>query len=129
MVEVVPPHRAQVLADPVEDDDGVVGGIAGHRQDRRNDVQTQVVAEERQERQRNQQIVDRRDHGAHAEAELETGSQIREDEKQRDERRQQTLAGKLLPDDRPDDFAAHYLITKVRLRERGLDLILRLAER
>ena len=32
-------HRPQVLADPVEDDDGVVGRVAGHRQNRGDDVQ------------------------------------------------------------------------------------------
>ena len=57
---------AQVLADPVEDDDRVVGRVAGHRQDRGDDVQRHVVAEEREERERDEQVVDRRDDRADA---------------------------------------------------------------
>ena len=42
-------HRPQVLAHAVEDHDGVVHRVAGDRQDGRDDVQRQLVAEEDQE--------------------------------------------------------------------------------
>ena len=42
---------AHVLAHAVEDDDGVVDRVAGDRQQAGDDVERQVVAEERQERQ------------------------------------------------------------------------------
>ena len=78
---------AQVLADPVEDDDRVVGRIAGHRQYRGDDVQRHVVAEERQERERDEQVVHGRDHRADAEAELEAEREVQQDADERQHRR------------------------------------------
>ena len=85
-------HRAQVLADPVEDHDRVVGRVAGHRQDGGDDVQRQVVLEEGEERERDEQVVNRRDDRADAEAELEPEGEIREDADERQDGRRQPLA-------------------------------------
>ena len=76
VVQRIAPHRAQVLAHAIEDDDRVVRGIARDRQDRRDDVQAHVVPEERQERERDEQIVDRRDDRADAKADLEAHADI-----------------------------------------------------
>ncbi len=60
-----------VLAHAVEDDDGVVHRVAGDREDRRDDVEREVVAEPGQERERDEDVVQRRHDGAHREAEAE----------------------------------------------------------
>ena len=70
MIERVTPHAFEILAHAVEDDDGVVGRVAGDRQNRGDDVQGDVVLEKRQERQRDQQIVQRGDDRADGKAEL-----------------------------------------------------------
>ena len=127
----VAPHPAQVLADAVEDDDRVVGRVAGHRQDRGDDVQRHVVPEERQERERDQQVVNRRDDRADAEAELEPEREV-----QRGCRRatapspRRPLLLELRADRRADDFGARRLkFAEVALLERLLDLLRRRAQR
>ena len=60
-----------VLAHAVEDDDGVVHRVAGDRQDRGDDVQRQLVAEEGQEREDDEDVVERRDDRADREDEPE----------------------------------------------------------
>jgi hypothetical protein len=49
------------------------------RQDGGDHVERHVVAEEREERQRDEQVVDRRDDRADAEAELEAERQVEQD--------------------------------------------------
>ena len=88
---------AHVLADAVEDDDGVVGRVAGDRQDRGDDVEREVVAEERQERERDQQIVDGRHHRADGEAELEAESDVEQDADKRQHGRENALARRSCP--------------------------------
>ena len=80
-------RRAQVLADAVEDDDRVVHRVAGDRQDRGDDVQRQVVAEEHQERQRHEDVVQRRRDGADGEREPEAEADVDRDRQKRRERR------------------------------------------
>ena len=80
--------------------------IAGDRQDRGDDVQRQVVAEERQERERDQQVVDRRDDGAHGEAELEAEGDVEQDADEREHRRRDALLRQLAADRRADDLGA-----------------------
>jgi hypothetical protein len=43
------PLALHVFTDAIEDDDRIVHGIAGNGQNRRDDVQRQIVAEPRQE--------------------------------------------------------------------------------
>ena len=122
---------AQVLADPVEDDDRVVGREAGHRQDRGDDVQRHVVAEEREERQRDQQVVNRRDDGADAEAELEAEGEIREDADERQHGRRECLCSSARwPTVGPTISVPSRLeVADVRLLQRVVDLLRRRAER
>ena len=98
--------RAHVLAHAVEDDDGVVHRVAGDRQQAGDDVQRQVVAEERQKRQTDQQVVQRRDDGADREAQLEPQRDVGQDAGQRQHRRQDALPPQLLADHRADDLGA-----------------------
>ena len=106
VIQLVPPHRPEVLADPVEDDDRVVGGEAGDRQNRRDDVQAHVIAEERQERQRDEQVVNRGDHRAHAEAQLEPRAQVDQQADEREHRGVQTLGFELTAHRGADNFRA-----------------------
>ena len=46
LVERLTPQQPHVLAHAIEDDDRVVHRVAGNRQDRRDDVQRELVAEE-----------------------------------------------------------------------------------
>ena len=52
-------NGAGVLAHPVEDDDGVVHGVADDREQRRRHVQRQVVPGQGQACQRHEQVVQR----------------------------------------------------------------------
>ena len=107
VLEVVAPHRAEVLAHPVEDDDRVVRRIARDRQDRGDDVQRQVVAEEREERERDEQIVNRRDDRADAEAELIPERDVEQDPDERQHGREDALLRQLAADDRSHDLRPH----------------------
>src|SRR5438874_4045294 len=129
VVHRVAAHDPQVLADPVEDDDRVVGREARHRENRGDHVQRHVVAEEREERERDQQAVDRRADRADAEAELEAEREVREDADQREHRRPNTLARQLAPDRGADDLGALPRRVEARLLERTLDLVRLDAER
>ena len=75
--ERLAPVVAQVLAHAVEDDDLVVDAVADEREDRRDDVERQLVAGERQKRQRDQHVVNARRHRADAEAEVGSGRRCR----------------------------------------------------
>ena len=90
--QAVAPHAAHVLAHAVEDDDSVVGRVAGDRQDRGDHVQREVVPEEGQERQRHQQVVDGRDDGADGEAELEPDGDVDQDAAEREHGREHAPA-------------------------------------
>ena len=110
---------AQVLAHAVEDDDRVVDRVAGDRQDGRDDVQRQVVAEERQERQRDQDVVERRDDGADREAEPEAERDVDGDAEDARPASPDALALQVRADDRADDFRADDLeLAEVRLPQR-----------
>ena len=69
--------QPQVLAHAVEDDDGVVHRVAGDRQDRGDDVQRQLVAEEGQQREHDEDVVERRDDRADREDEPEAEARCR----------------------------------------------------
>ena len=69
--------RAEVLAHAIEDHDRVVDRVAGDGQDRRDDVQREVVAEERQQRERDEHVVQRRGDGADGEREPEPEARCR----------------------------------------------------
>jgi hypothetical protein len=100
------PHRSHVLADAIEDDDRVVGRVAGHGQDRGDDVQREVVLEEREEGERHEQIVNGRDDGAEREGELETECDIGQDPEQRQHHCRGAFPGQVLADRGADDFSA-----------------------
>jgi hypothetical protein len=70
---------ALVLADAVEDDDGVVHRVTGDGENRRDHVQRQVVVEEHQERHRDDDVVEGGDDRAEAEVELEPQPDVDED--------------------------------------------------
>ena len=82
---------AQVLAHAIEDDDRVVGRKAGDGQQRRNHVERQVVAEKSEEREGDQQVVQRRDHGADREAQLKAERDVAENPDHRQDRRPDRL--------------------------------------
>ena len=124
VVQRIAPHRPQVLAHAVEDDDRVVGREAGDRQERRDDVQRQVVAEEGQERERHEQVVNRRDDRADGEAELKAERDVGQDADERQDGGPDALARQLLADRRTDDLGADDVeLAEIGLLERRLDLI------
>ena len=69
MLERFAPHATKVLTHAVENHDRVVDGITGDRQDRRDDVERQVVAEERQECERHEDVVQGRRNRANGKCE------------------------------------------------------------
>src|SRR5687768_1498336 len=87
LLERLAAHRPQVLADAVEDDDRVVHRIAGNRQQRGNDVQRQVVPGERQEGERDENVVQGRGNGADRERETEPEADVDRDCENRRDRR------------------------------------------
>ena len=104
--QVVAAHAAHVLAHAVEDDDGVVDRVAGDREEAGDDVERHVVAEEGQERERDEQVVQRRRDGADRKADLESERDVDQDAGEREDGRQRALPLELLADDRPDDLPA-----------------------
>ena len=65
-----------------------------------DDVEGDVVAEEHEKRERHEQVVNRRDHRAQRETELEAQADVDEDAGEREDGRQHALPLQLLPDDR-----------------------------
>ena len=129
LLQAVAPHAAHVLAHAVEDDDGVVGRVAGDRQDRGDHVQREVVPEEGQERQRHQQVVYGRDHGADGEAELEPHGDVDQDAAEREHGGERPLPRQLLADTRTDDLGAGHLeLPEIRFVQGRGDGIGRLAQ-
>ena len=123
VVHRVTPHRSQVFPDAIEDHDRVVGRVPAHRQNGSNDVQRQVILEKREERERDEQVVNRRDYRADAEAELEPERQIREDADERQDGRRQPFLLQLAADGGADDFGAlPFEIPEVGLPEGVFDL-------
>ena len=120
---------AQVLAHAVEDHDRVVGREAGDRQQRGDDVQRQVVAEEGEERERHQQVVHRRDDGADREAQLKAERDVGQDADQRQHGRPDALARQLArrPPARRSRCPARLKLPRLAACERRFDLLRRLA--
>ena len=117
LLERVAAHlRPQVLAHPVEDDDGVVHRVAGDGQQRGDDVQRQVVAEEGQEGQRDQHVVERGDDGADGEGRPEAEGDVDGDAGNRGQRGVDALQLQVAADHRPDDL----LRQQLELRQAGL---------
>jgi hypothetical protein len=74
--------------------------------------------------------VDRRHDRTDAEAELKPHAEIDQQADERQHRRVDALAREFLTDDRSDDLGADHLeVADPALRQRGLDLILRVAQR
>ena len=139
----------EVLAHAIEDDDRVVHRVPGDRQDRRNDVQRQLVPEERQHREHDEDVVERRDERADGEDQPEPKRDVDADAHDRGDRRENALPLEVAPDNRSDDLRAEDveladpglldggnrlpragletepLLLAVRLREPDEDLVLR----
>lgn len=90
--EVAGLHVLPVLADPVEDDDGGVDGVAEDGQRRGDEVDVEGDAEDHVEAQHHQQIVDQRADRCHAGLELKAEGDV--DQNQHD-RRQGGREGRL----------------------------------
>ena len=99
------PHRPEVLAHAVEHDNRVVDRIAGDGQNRRHDVEGQLVAEEAQERHGHQDVVERRRDGAEREARAEAERDVQRDADNRRQRGVDPLELQLAADDGADDLA------------------------
>jgi hypothetical protein len=118
-LERVAPLAAQVLAHAVEDDDGVVDRVAGDGQDGRDDVERQFVAEEREEGQRDQDVVQRGGDRADREREPEADADVDGDADDGGQRGVDALALQVGADDRTDDLLADHLeLAEVGLRHR-----------
>ena len=122
LFERLAPHRAQVLAHAVEDHDRVVHRIAGNRQQRGDDVQRQVVAEERQKRERDEDVVERRGDRADGEREPEADADVDGDRQNRRQRRVDAATLQIGADDRADQVAVGRSWSSARRMQRLLDL-------
>ena len=124
------PLAAQVLADAVEDHDRVVHRVAGDGQDGGDDVQRQVVAEEHQQRERDQHVVQRRGDRADREREAEADADVDGDADDRRQRGVDALALQVRADHRADDLLADDLeLAEVGLGHRVDDRARALLER
>ena len=106
MREMVPAHAAHVLADAIEDDDRVVDRVAGNRQQAGDHVQRQVVLEEGQEREADEQVVERGGDGADGKTELKAERDVGQDAAESEHRGHESLPLQLLAHHRSDDFRA-----------------------
>ena len=115
-----PGRRAKVLAHAIERHDGVVHRVAGDREDRRHDVQREVVARQGEERHRHEDVVKGCGDGARRKARTEPERDVRGDAGNRRERRVGPLAPQVRTDRRPHGLAAGHLeLGKTRRLQRG----------
>src|SRR3989475_618688 len=110
LVQVLAPEFAQVLPDAIEDDDRVVERVADHGQDRADDHETHFEVEIPDERDRGEDVVERREHGGEAEAPLEPDGEVNEGDDERKQDREEGLALELAPHLRADRLGAQDLI-------------------
>ena len=74
----------QVLAHAIEDDDRVVERVADHGEERGDDGERDLEAHHREERERRENVVRRRDDGGDAEAPLEADREVDQRDDERD---------------------------------------------
>src|SRR5437870_2315614 len=106
LVQVLAPELVQVLANAVEDDDRVVERVADHGQDRAHDHETHLEVEIADERDRGEDVVERREHGGEPEAPLEAEREVDQGDDEREKDRQERLALELAAHLRPDRLGA-----------------------
>ena len=110
---------AQVLAHPVEDDDGVVDGIAGDHQDRRQGREIELDLGQRIEADGRDDVVQKRDQGGDTELPFEAEPDVDADHQQRQSGGERAVTFQLAAHLRTDEFGAPVLHDPVP--ERVLD--------
>ena len=104
----------QTFTDSIVNDDGVVNRITGDGQDRADHGQRQLPAEEREDADGDEHVVQQRDDRADGERELESERDENQDAENAEARAQQGRLGQLAADQRADALGA--LDLELRLR-------------
>ena len=99
-------HLAEVLADPVGDDDRLVHRVAEHREHRGQHRQRELPLEEREEAQDDDDVVQVGDDRRDGEAPLEAQREVDDDAERDEQQRERAVLVELLADLRADELDA-----------------------
>jgi hypothetical protein len=97
-------HLAEVLANAVEDDDGVVQRVADDGEHGGEHGQVELDLEDREDADGEEHVVDQRGDGAEGEAPLEAHRDVDQDADQREQHRQPALLAQFLAHLRADEL-------------------------
>ena len=102
--------QLEVLADAVEDDDGIVDRVTDDRQERRDERGVDLALCQREDREHDEDIVDEREDGGNAEAQLEAVCDVEDDQCPRDDEGQDSVRDELAADRRADFLLTQHLV-------------------
>ena len=102
--------QLEVLADAVEDDDGIVDRVTDNRQERRDERGVDLALCQREDREHDEDIVDEREDGGNAEAQLEAVCDVEDDQCPRDDECQDGVRDELAADRRADFLLTQHLV-------------------
>ena len=113
----------EVLADAVEDDDRIVDGVTDDRQERRDERRVDLALRQREDCEHDEDIVDEREDGSDAEAQLKAVGDVEDDQCPRDDECQDGIRDELTADRRADFLLTQDLVVTDIALERRHDFL------